>query len=73
MRVYVVRRHGNFHDLIWYGFSPGRPCRTSSSSSGYSENAIHDSFVLLRGLPFLQKPFGLGALARKVREVLDKA
>jgi PAS domain S-box-containing protein len=41
--------------------------------SGYSANAIHDSFVLLPGLPFLQKPFGPDALARRVREVLDKA
>ena len=38
--------------------------------SGYSANAIHDSFVLHPGIPFLQKPFGPGALARKVREVL---
>jgi PAS domain S-box-containing protein len=41
--------------------------------SGYSANAIHESFVLLPGLPFLQKPFGPDVLARKVREVLDKA
>lgn len=40
--------------------------------SGYSANAIHDSFVLHPGIPFLQKPFGPGALARKVREVLDR-
>jgi PAS domain S-box len=39
--------------------------------SGYSANAIHDSFVLHPGVPFLQKPFGPGVLARKVREVLD--
>ena len=39
--------------------------------SGYSANAIHDSFFLHPGIPFLQKPFGPGALARKVREVLD--
>jgi len=39
--------------------------------SGYSHNAIHESFVLLPGLPFLQKPFGPEALARKVRVVLD--
>jgi CheY-like chemotaxis protein len=39
--------------------------------SGYSSNAIHDDFVLRPGLPFLQKPFGPEALARKVREVLD--
>jgi DNA-binding NtrC family response regulator len=39
--------------------------------SGYSADAIHDSFVLHQGIPFLQKPFSPGALARKVREVLD--
>ena len=40
--------------------------------SGYSANAIHESFVLLPGLSFLQKPFGPDVLARKVREVLDR-
>ena len=39
--------------------------------SGYSANAIHDSFVLIAGTPFLQKPFGPTILARKIREVLD--
>ncbi len=39
--------------------------------SGYSADAIHDSFVLHPGIPFLQKPFGPNALARKVREVID--
>jgi len=39
--------------------------------SGYSANAIHDSFVLHQGIPFLQKPFGPSDLARMVREVLD--
>ena len=40
--------------------------------SGYSADAIHDSFVLIAGVPFLQKPFGPATLARKIREVLDK-
>jgi len=40
--------------------------------SGYSADAIHDSFVLHPKLPYLQKPFGPNALARKVREVLDR-
>jgi PAS domain S-box-containing protein len=40
--------------------------------SGYSIDAIHDTFVLIAGTPFLQKPFGPTLLARKVREVLDK-
>jgi CheY-like chemotaxis protein len=39
--------------------------------SGYSADAIHESFVLHPGIPFLQKPFGPDTLARKVREVLD--
>ena len=39
--------------------------------SGYSADAIHDSFVLIPGTPFLQKPFGPTTLARKVRDVLD--
>ena len=40
--------------------------------SGYTAEAIHDSFVLHPGLPFLQKPFGSSSLAGKVREVLDR-
>ncbi len=39
--------------------------------SGYAANGIHDSFKLLAGEPFLQKPFGPTMLARKIREVLD--
>ena len=41
--------------------------------SGYTTNAVHESFVLIAGIPFLSKPFGPGVVARKVREVLDKA
>ena len=41
--------------------------------SGYTANSVHESFVLIARLPFIAKPFGPGALARKVREVLDKA
>ncbi|HBO69025.1 MAG TPA: hybrid sensor histidine kinase/response regulator, partial [Deltaproteobacteria bacterium] len=41
--------------------------------SGYTANAIHESFILIADVPFLPKPFGPSALARKVREVLDSA
>ena len=41
--------------------------------SGYTADAVHESFVMAEGIPFLSKPFGPGVLARKVREVLDKA
>ncbi|MBI5419016.1 MAG: response regulator, partial [Deltaproteobacteria bacterium] len=40
-------------------------------TSGYSANAVHESFALFAGVPFLPKPFGPASLARKVREVLD--
>jgi len=39
--------------------------------SGYTANAVHESFVLIPGVPFLAKPFGPTILARKLREVLD--
>lgn len=39
--------------------------------SGYTHDAIIQHGVLEPGLAFLQKPFALEALARKVREVLD--
>lgn len=41
-------------------------------TSGYAAGGITGSFVLPDGVPFLLKPFGPSALARKVREVLDR-
>ena len=40
--------------------------------SGYTADSLHESFVLTVGVPFLVKPFGRAALARKVRGVLDR-
>ena len=40
--------------------------------SGYTDDAIIHYGILEEGVNFIQKPFSIGKLARKVREVLDK-
>jgi FixJ family two-component response regulator len=39
--------------------------------SGYTDDAVVRRGVREEGVPFLQKPFTIDALALKVREVLD--
>ena len=41
--------------------------------SGYTDDAIVHHGFLEDGMNFIQKPFTVVALARKVREVLDKS
>jgi two-component system cell cycle sensor histidine kinase/response regulator CckA len=40
--------------------------------SGYTENALRDGLERGPGVGFIAKPFGLDALARRVRELLDE-
>ncbi|MDZ7814528.1 MAG: response regulator [Planctomycetota bacterium] len=40
--------------------------------SGYTENVIAHSGVLYKDIEFIQKPFTVSGLLKKVREVLDK-
>ena len=40
--------------------------------SGYTDNAITHHGVLEKGMNYIQKPFTVDGLIRKVREVLDK-
>jgi len=39
--------------------------------SGHTDDAVLNLGIKMHGLPFLQKPFTLLQLAKKVREVLD--
>ena len=39
--------------------------------SGYTADVITHRGVLKEGMHFLQKPFAIGELAAKIREVLD--
>ena len=41
-------------------------------TSGYTEDHIVNSGSLERGVDFLQKPYSIQTLAKKVREVIDK-
>ena len=40
--------------------------------SGYTDNTITHHGILEKGMNYIQKPFTIEGLTRKVREVLDK-
>ena len=50
-----------------------RPALKVLFMSGYTDDTVLKRIILEAGTPFLQKPFTVDALGRKVREVLDSA
>ena len=56
---------------VWRRFAARRPSARVIFMSGYTGTAAGYFEALDPGQGFLQKPFGLDALLRKVREVLD--
>jgi hypothetical protein len=41
-------------------------------TSGYAEKAIAFGGVLSEGVHFIEKPYSLGALAERVRKIIDQ-
>jgi len=81
----VARSHeGLIHLLLTDVVIPGISGRSTAESllrlrpevkvlymSGYTDDAITHHGILEPGIDLIQKPFTPGALARRVREVLD--
>ncbi len=83
----VCRQHkGPIHLLVTDVVMPGMDGRTLSEClsqlhpemkvlymSGYTDNAIVHRGVMGKGMNYIQKPFTVDALAKRVREVLDRS
>ncbi|RPI75355.1 MAG: response regulator [Desulfobacteraceae bacterium] len=67
----VVMPNMNGQDL-YRQLQNNRPTLKALFMSGYTENMITKQGMLDRGTPFIQKPFTIEALSKKVRQVLDE-
>ncbi len=67
----VVMPHMSGHQLV-EGLKKVRNDFKVLYMSGYTDNTIVHHGVLEKGVNFIQKPFTIDGLSRKVREVLDK-
>jgi two-component system, cell cycle sensor histidine kinase and response regulator CckA len=56
---------------VWDKLSASRPDAKVLFMSGYIDDAVVRHGIRDAGLPFLQKPFSLAALAEAVRHVLE--
>jgi CheY-like chemotaxis protein len=57
--------------ILYENVQPLRPKLKVVFMSGYTEHVIVDRGVLEKGIHFIQKPFTIDTLARKVRQALD--
>jgi two-component system, cell cycle sensor histidine kinase and response regulator CckA len=83
----VCRQHkGPIHLLLTDVVMPGMDGRALSESlsqlhpemkvlymSGYTDDAVVRHGVMVKGINYIQKPFTVNALAKKVREVLEQS
>ncbi len=56
---------------LYERLAPDHPRMKTLYMSGYTDRGVGSQATLQEGAAFIQKPFSLDALARKVREVLD--
>ena len=59
-------------EAIDFLYQRGGYANVARYMSGYTDNAILHHGILEPGINFIQKPFAVEVLARKVREALDK-
>ena len=49
-----------------------RPSVRTLFVTGYSLDGVHTNFILEEGIDAIQKPYSLGTIAAKIRDILDR-